>query len=99
MANDEQNVLIKYIEEFSRSTRPNNPESKKLKKEVIDSALALVQGREMVFTAFKSGIFLKSEELQEATGLKLLTPNQMLKILPIALAQIKAGNNSENLLK
>ena len=30
--------------------------------------------------------------------LKILTPNQMLKRLPIALAQVKAGNNSEVLL-
>ena len=35
---------------------------------------------------------------QEGTGLKILTPNQMLKRLPIALAQIKACNNSESLL-
>ena len=35
---------------------------------------------------------------QEGTGLKILTSNQMLKRLPIALAQIKAGNNSEILL-
>ena len=35
---------------------------------------------------------------QEGTGLKILTPNQMLKRLPIALAQIKAVNNSESLL-
>ena len=35
---------------------------------------------------------------QEGTGLIILTPNQMLKRLPIALAQIKAGNNSESLL-
>ena len=35
---------------------------------------------------------------QEGQGLKILTPNQMLKRLPIALAQIKAGNNSESLL-
>ena len=35
---------------------------------------------------------------QEGTGLKILTPNQMLKRLPIAFAQIKAGNNSESLL-
>ena len=35
---------------------------------------------------------------QEGTGLKILTPNQMFKRLPIALAQIKAGNNSEILL-
>ena len=31
-------------------------------------------------------------------GLKILTPKQMLKRLPIALAQVKAGNNSESLL-
>ena len=30
--------------------------------------------------------------------LKVLTPKQMLQRLPIALAQIKAGKNSENLL-
>ena len=35
---------------------------------------------------------------QEGEGLKILTPNQMLKRLPIALAQIKADNNSESLL-
>ena len=35
---------------------------------------------------------------QEGTGFKILTPNQMLKRLPIALAQIKASNNSESLL-
>ena len=34
----------------------------------------------------------------EGTGLKILTPKQMLQRLPIALAQVKAGNNSENLL-
>ena len=31
-------------------------------------------------------------------GLKILTPKQMLQRLPIALAQAKAGNNSESLL-
>ena len=30
--------------------------------------------------------------------LKVLTPKQMLQRLPIALAQVKAGNNSQNLL-
>ena len=30
-------------------------------------------------------------------GLKILTPNQMLSRLPISLAQLKAGNNSEKL--
>ena len=40
----------------------------------------------------------KTGKRQKGTGLKILTPNQMLKRLPIALAQIKAGNNSESLL-
>ena len=34
---------------------------------------------------------------QEGKGLKILTPNQMLSRLPIALAQLKAGNSSERL--
>ena len=34
----------------------------------------------------------------KGTGLKILTPKQMLQRLPIALAQVKAGNNSESLL-
>ena len=34
---------------------------------------------------------------QLGTGLKILTPNQMLSRLPITLAQLKAGNNSEKL--
>ena len=34
----------------------------------------------------------------KGTGLKILTPKQMLQRLPIALAQGKAGNNSESLL-
>ena len=34
----------------------------------------------------------------KGTGLKMLTPKQMLQRLSIALAQVKAGNNSESLL-
>ena len=34
---------------------------------------------------------------QQGQGLKILTPNQMLSRLPISLAQLKAGNNSEKL--
>ena len=46
---------------------------------------------------------LKSEESavqekkQRGHGLKILTPSQMLSRLPISLAQLKAGNNSEKL--
>ena len=34
----------------------------------------------------------------QGTGLKILTPKQMLQRLPVALAQVKAGNNLESLL-
>ena len=34
----------------------------------------------------------------KGTGLNIFTPEQMLQRLPIALAQVKAGNNSESLL-
>ena len=34
---------------------------------------------------------------QKDVGLKILTPNQMLSMLPITLAQLKTGNNSEKL--
>ena len=34
----------------------------------------------------------------KGTGLMILTPKQMLQRLPIALAQVKAGSNSESLL-
>ena len=66
----------------------------------------------MVFRARNEAIgfyddysFMMSEEKSKAkqnetkgTGLKILTPNQMFQRLPIVLAQVKAGNNSENLL-
>ena len=37
-------------------------------------------------------------QAKQGTGLKIFTPKQMLQRLPVALAQIKAGNNSESLL-
>ena len=40
----------------------------------------------------------KAAEEQSETGLKILTPKEILQRLPIPLAQIKAGNNSEILL-
>ena len=57
----------------------------------------------MVLNGFKSKIFLTKST---GTGivniddskLKTLTPRQIFQRLPTALAQVKAGNNSENLL-
>ena len=57
---------------------------------------ALHEGREIVLNGFKSGIFLLPPT--EGRGLKISAHNEMLQILLIALAQVKAGNTSEELL-
>ena len=38
-----------------------------------------------------------NKQKQEGQGIKILTPNQMLSRLPISLAQLQAGNNSNKL--
>ena len=57
----------------------------------------------MVINGFKSKIFLTKSTgtgilNTDNSKLKILTSKQMLQRLPIALAQVKAGNNSEILL-
>ena len=44
-------------------------------------------------------LILEFNRQQQGQGLKILTPNQMLSRLPISLAQLKAGNNSQKLTK
>ena len=46
---------------------------------------------------FSDANYCAKQNETKGTGLKILTPKQMLLRLPIALAQVKAGNNSENL--
>ena len=100
-ANIEQAKLLSYINDFMK-TKPRDPEKIKLRSDVLNSVTGLFQGKEAVLTAFKSGIFQVSKESQKGERanemLKILTPSQMLKRLSIALAQVKAGNNSESLL-
>ena len=75
-----------------------------MKSDVLDGVRALVKGRELMYNAFRSRIFHRleksqeGEEANEGERIKILTPNQMLKRLPIPLAQVKGGNNSESLL-
>ena len=69
---------------------------KKNKTKILSTAKNLYDRRELVINAFKSGLFpLKSTT---ETGLKILTIKQLLQRLPIALVEVKAGNNSESLL-
>ena len=57
--------------------------------------------QEKVIELFREYSFLLSEAWcreKFGKGLKILTPKQILQRLPTALAQLKAGNTSENLL-
>ena len=47
---------------------------------------------------YSSMMFEAKYRAIKGTRLKILTPKQMIQRLPIALAQVKAGNNSESLL-
>ena len=51
------------------------------------------------YSSMMSEVKYKSKQDEnKRTGLNVLTPKQMLQRLPIALAQVKAGNDSESLL-
>ena len=74
-------------------------------KEVINNLEKFYLSREEVINFFRDYIEMLSDANYDARknetegkGLKILTPKQMLQRLPIALAQVKAGNNSESLL-
>ena len=74
-------------------------------KEVINNLEKFYNSREEVINFFRDYIEMLSDANYNAkqnetkgTGLKILTPKQMLQRLPIALAQVKACNNSESLL-
>ena len=51
----------------------------------------------MIISIVECIVYFNQLEQQERKGLKLLTPKQMLSRLPITLAQLNAGNNSEKL--
>ena len=74
-------------------------------KEVINNLEKFYNSREEVINFFRDYIEMLSDANYDSKnsetkgkGLKILTPKQMLQRLPIALAQLKAGNNSESLL-
>ena len=90
----------------------NNLQNKK-KQSRKKNAIILLKGREKVLNVFESRIFSKGQHIigkgcpdtltcvakvSDHKQFKILPPKQMLQRLPIALAQVKADNTSENLL-
>ena len=91
------------IKKLNDKTRPKAFKHRQIKEITLNNLNNFYEAREMVLNGFKSKIFLtKSREVglfnTDNSKLKVLTPKQMLQRLPIALAQVKAGNNLENLL-
>ena len=87
--NKEKNSELVNI--FNSGLKDLKEEIKKMSKEEIETEEPdeIVRVVEMILDFNKHN--------QQGKGLKILTPNQMLSRLPITLAQLKAGNNSEKL--
>ena len=95
----EQNKFKKEI----NIIKQGNPKKRSEKQqETIDNIENLYKSRQEVVNMFNNYARNVSKSINKAKhegkGLQILAPNQMFKRLPIALAQIKAGNNSESLL-
>ena len=57
----------------------------------------VIEGNEKIINIVERVLYFNQLEQQNGEGLKILTPYQMLSRSSISLAQLKAGNNSENL--
>ena len=72
-------------------------EIKEKTKNVSENKISVIEENEKAINIVERILYFNQLEQQKGEGLKILTPNQMLSRLPITLAQLKAGNNSEKL--
>ena len=80
--------------------RGNNKKRSREQKNALYNIEMLYKARNEAIKFYNDYSLMVSEAKNKATkgtGLKILTPKQMLQRLPVALAQVKAGNNSESL--
>ena len=81
------------VEEIKNRWNNVRDKTKKMSEEEIKNE----KPNQILETINETIDFNKEIQKQGGSGLKILTPNQMLSRLPISLAQLKAGNNSEKL--
>ena len=97
---EEAKNLQQDYEKYLKEIRKGNKSA--VQKKTLGNINVLFNARNnaIKFIEDYGSMILEAKRLakQKGTGLKILTPKQMLQRLPIALAQIKAGNNSESLL-
>ena len=83
-----------FLEEIKNRWNKSKNEIEKMSKDKIEN------DKPNQILELVNEIFDFNKEIQkqkEDSGLKILTPNRMLSRLPITLAQLNAGNNSEKL--
>ena len=102
MAEEDQEQFKRELGQI-KSGNPNHKSEKQLY--TIKNVKHLYDSRQKIIDLFSDYSKIKSESIYRSKhdetkgrGLKILTHKQMLQRLPIALAQVKAGNNSESLL-
>ena len=100
--NDANNLVNKIAEKKIGKNNFIKEYNSLVDKAVQISKLRSTESRDKMLEIFNylGEIFNKptgEESALRGKGLKILTPNQMLSRLPISLAQLKAGNNSEKL--
>ena len=86
--------LGRIKQRYPKDKSPEQPKKKKKNRNLYNSSEEVVQ----MFNDYAKNMSRNIYKSKQGTGLKILTPKQMLKRLSIALAQIKAGNNSKSLL-
>ena len=93
---------IKFKRDLAHIKQGNTKNRSEEQEKTINNTTNLYKSRQKVVQMFNDYAKNMSrniyESKQKGIGLKILTPNQLLKRLPIALAQTKASNNSESLL-
>ena len=91
-----------FRSELNEITRGSNKSQTQL--DTIKNAKNLYNSRQKIIDLLNDNSRIRFEAIYKAikkitgTGLKILTPKQVLQRLPIALAQVKAGNYSDSLL-
>ena len=68
-----------------------------MKKQIKNQMMKKMMNNQTDIPDLESGESAAWRRNQQGQGLKILSPDQMLKRLPISFAQLKAGNNSEKL--
>ena len=69
---------------------------KKVIENVSENRKVMIEENEKIIDIVERILYFNGLD-QSGKGLKILTPNQMLSRLPISVAQLNAGNNSEKL--